>query len=349
MKAILLAAGIGSRLRPLTHILPKCLLPINGRPLLEYWLSLLIGSGNIPILVNLHHLSHLMKKWIENSAFNDHVYTVYEETLLGTGGTLLKNMDFADNSPVILIHADNLCSVDIKHFIEAHQNRPHGTEITMMTFKTSSPETCGIVDVDEDGIVRAFYEKVKDPPGDMANAAVYIIEPSVIDFLKGLGREFIDFSTDVIPYFVERHKIFTYYNASYHRDIGNKESYLKAQIEYPINTDIMDEKNAWLMLCRDYDISEKMALTISSAFNVEALGIEEFERYAKTQSHLRKFFPIFCPFSDENIDRIKSTIKKNRIKEDNVLIIFSEVPQNFSSYRLHRDSGLKSIGICYHL
>ena len=111
-----------------------------------------------------------------------------------------------------------------------HANRPSGCEMTMMTFSTSTPESCGIVELDEYGVVKAFHEKVKNPPGNLANGAVYILEPSIIGFLEGLGKRIIDFSTEVLPRYIGR--IFTFHNDIYHRDIGTIESYNAALKEF---------------------------------------------------------------------------------------------------------------------
>jgi mannose-1-phosphate guanylyltransferase len=100
----------------------------------------------------------------------------------------------------------------------------------MMTFSTPDPGSCGIVALDEQGIVRSFHEKVSDPPGNLANGAVYILEPSVFEFLESLGKEVIDFSTEVLPHYMGR--IFTFHNNVYHRDIGTMESYEAANREY---------------------------------------------------------------------------------------------------------------------
>jgi mannose-1-phosphate guanylyltransferase len=269
MKAILLTAGFGSRLRPLTDVLPKCLLPINGRPLLEYWFSMLINAGVTSILMNLHYLPQIMKEWVELTEYAPHVKMVYEETLLGTGGTLLQNRDFMDDEPVMLIHADNLCFIDMKAYIDAHKNRPQGTEITMMTFDTPTPETCGIVDVDHLGIVRAFHEKVAHPPGNHANAAVYIVEPSVMDFLASLNKSFIDFSTEVLPAYMG--KIYTFHNANYHRDIGNPESYLAAQTEFPQILAGFDGNNSWAAWCeKKIDVlGESFLAALASTYNAD--------------------------------------------------------------------------------
>jgi mannose-1-phosphate guanylyltransferase len=100
----------------------------------------------------------------------------------------------------------------------------------MMTFKTPTPHTCGIVETDEHGCVRAFHEKVANPPGDIANGAVYIVAPTLLNYLESLNKVFIDFSTDVLPNFLGR--VNTFHNNVYHRDIGTIESYALACQEF---------------------------------------------------------------------------------------------------------------------
>ena len=231
MRALLLAAGLGIRLRPITNTIPKCLVEINGRPLLDYWIELLSGGGIVEILINLHHLPNAVRSYIESCPYPVKITTVYEESLLGTGGTLLKNRDFFQNEASMLVHADNLSAFDLRAFIRRHEKKGQGIELTMMTFNTPEPQACGIVEVDERGVVRAFHEKVKNPPGNLANGAVYIVSPPVIDFLAGLGKETIDFSTEVLPHFMGR--INTFHNRIYHRDIGTVEGLLAAQVDFP--------------------------------------------------------------------------------------------------------------------
>ena len=231
MKALLLAAGRGTRLQPLTDTIPKCLVPIHGKPLLEYWLDMLSRAGVGPLLVNLHYMADRVREYLVSSRYRDQVQTVYEDQLLGTAGTLLKNRAFFGKEPLMLVHADNLSRFDVLAFIERHRNRPPGCEITLMTFETDAPQTCGILELDAQGVVVAFHEKVPHPPGNLANGAVYILEPSLFDFLLGLGKDTIDFSTEVLPHFMG--KMFTFHNHEYHRDIGNLESYRAALQEYP--------------------------------------------------------------------------------------------------------------------
>ena len=99
----------------------------------------------------------------------------------------------------------------------------------MMTFDTDVPETCGIVVLDKQGVVLEMHEKVAHPPGRRANAAVYILEPAVVDFIESLGKPIVDLSTEVLPFFMGR--IAAFHNARYHRDIGSLESLRKAEAE----------------------------------------------------------------------------------------------------------------------
>ena len=229
MRAILLAAGLGTRLRPITDTIPKCLVPINGKPLIDYWLEQLTKAGIEKFLINTHYLYEQVESHIEQSKFADVVDLVYEEELLLTGGTVIANKDIISDEQFMLVHADNLSICDYEDFISAHKNRPANTEITMMTYTTDDPKSCGVVKIDTSGIIQEFHEKVQNPPSTTANGAVYIVEASVVSYMERLKTVKVDFSVDVLPYYMGR--IFTYYNDLYHRDIGNIRSYELAQIE----------------------------------------------------------------------------------------------------------------------
>lgn len=233
MRALLLAAGLGTRLRPLTDTLPKCLVPIHGRPLLDYWLEALIKQGIEKVLINTHYLEPVVRQYLVESAWLPYVELAHEETLIGTGGTVLKNQNFFRGEAFFMAHADNLTIFDLAKFLEQHAVRPKGSEITMMIFKSSSPQSCGVVELDDQRVVQAFHEKVKNPPGNLANAAVYILEPSVVTWMQTLGKPQLDLSTEVIPHYLG--KIFTYENTTYHRDIGTINSWTEANQDFPQN------------------------------------------------------------------------------------------------------------------
>jgi len=229
MRAILLAAGYGTRLRPLTNKIPKCYLPINGKPLIEYWLEQLTDAGIERFLVNVHHHDEYVYDYFKTSSYSSRVDLVYEKELLMTGGTVLQNAEYFNNEAFMLVHADNLSICNFREFIDKHKTKGSDTEITMMTFKTDTPESCGIVELDSNGIVQKYVEKSKNPSSNLANSAVYIMEPSVINMMSAFKKKKIDISQDVIPNYMG--KIGTYHNDLYHRDIGTISSYSKSQVE----------------------------------------------------------------------------------------------------------------------
>jgi mannose-1-phosphate guanylyltransferase len=229
LRALLLAAGLGTRLRPITDTIPKCLVPIHGRPLLDHWLSLLFGGGVELALINTHYLPERVRDFVAASPWREQIVLAHEDLLLGTGGTILRNRTFFADKPFMVIHADNLSLFDVSAFIAHHAKRPAGTSITMMTFDTDVPESCGIVELDQRGVVHRMHEKVTHPPGRRANAAVYIFEPTVVAFIASLGQTVVDLSMEVLPHFMGQ--ISAFHNDRYHRDIGSLASLRKAEAE----------------------------------------------------------------------------------------------------------------------
>lgn len=232
MRALLLAAGFGTRLRPLTDSVPKCLVEIHGRPLLGYWLDLLLPAGVQRVLINTHYLPDAVRRFVDQSPWRDRIDLVHEEVLLGTGGTILKNRSYFGDESFMVVHADNLSRFDVAAFIDRHARRTQGIELTMMTFETDDPRSCGIVEENSSGIVGAFHEKVANPPGTRANGAVYILAPSVVEHMASLNKEFVDLSTEVLPHFLGH--IQTFFNKDYHRDIGNLTSLALARETYRV-------------------------------------------------------------------------------------------------------------------
>jgi mannose-1-phosphate guanylyltransferase len=226
MKAILLAAGFGTRLRPLTDKVPKCLVPIKGKPLLEIWLDRLSAAGVDSFLINTHYLHEQVKEFIKKSSYNDKVTLFYEPKLLGTAGTLNANLDFFKGQDGMLIHSDNYCLADIPEFINAHQNRPKPCVMTMMTFKTENPTQCGIMQLDENNIVTGMQEKVSNPDGNLANGAVYILSGDFQNYMRSELSSTTDLSNEVLPTLM--HKIYSYQTDKTFIDIGTPETYQKA-------------------------------------------------------------------------------------------------------------------------
>ena len=226
MKAILLAAGFGKRLRPITETIPKCLVTIKGVPLLEIWLEKLTKVGVTEIYINTHYLHEKVENFILNSRFKDIVTLGYEKKLRGTAGTLLDNIDFFENEDGFLIHADNLCDENILNFIKCHKKRPEYCEITMLVFETEEPQNCGIVSINKDNVVDNFYEKVKNPPGNLANGAIYLLSKKFLANYKQNFKIASDFSNEVLPKMLN--KIFVYKSRCRFLDIGTNKNYTLA-------------------------------------------------------------------------------------------------------------------------
>ena len=233
-QALLLAAGEGTRLRPLTLNTPKCLVPVLGRPLLGYWLELL-SRGPSPghVWVNTSYLASQVRDFLKVSQPTYpqlSIRSTFESQLLGTAGTLVNLLpQLQPQQDLLLVHADNLSWFSLEAFLNAHHRRPASTEMTMMTFETDAPQTCGIVELNELDVVQAFYEKVAHPPSNLANGAVYLISPAGLARIQSMGPMF-EFSTQVIPEFIG--KIYCWQNTTYHRDIGNPQAYEAAQSEF---------------------------------------------------------------------------------------------------------------------
>lgn len=221
-----MAAGYGTRLRPLTNTIPKCLVPIKGKPLLEIWLERLTEAGIGSLLINTHYLADKVNAFIAESPYRDRVTLVREPVLLGTAGTLMANLDFFQGEDGLLIHADNYCLADFRSFVAAHKQRPPECLLTLMTFRTDTPSTCGIVELDSQNIVVGFHEKVADPPGNLASGAICILSKELLQWMEDKKGQFHDFSSEILPLFLK--KIYSYETENVFIDIGSREAYQKA-------------------------------------------------------------------------------------------------------------------------
>ena len=229
IRSLLLSAGLGTRLRPLTFKIPKCLVEINNKPIMGYWFDNLENINVDTVLVNTHFLRSKVDKFIKNESNRRFkLITTYEKNLLGTAGTLISNKEIFVNSTCILIHSDNFTTFNLKYLLDAHYKRPENCLITMLTFKTKTPETCGIVEVDSLGVVQSFSEKSSNPPGNLANGAVYVFEDDLLNLLIKNHPNAFDFSIDIIPNLIG--KIFTYQTNEPFIDIGTKSTLDEARI-----------------------------------------------------------------------------------------------------------------------
>jgi mannose-1-phosphate guanylyltransferase len=228
VKALLLSAGFGTRLKPITDKIPKCLVPIAGKPLLDYWLENLSMSGINDILVNTHYKHNQVNDFIKNSKYSNIVKTVYEKDLLGTAGTILKNIDFFENDDGIIIHADNICEDSIFNIIKCFKNRSAKSVLTMLSFRTMNPKACGIIEVNSNGIVVSYEEKPMLARTNLANGAVFIVSDKFQREIRKLKINGNDFCKNILPQFVNRMNV--YETSKFFVDIGTLENYTRADL-----------------------------------------------------------------------------------------------------------------------
>lgn len=225
MKAVLLAAGLGTRLRPLTDTTPKCLVKIGERTLLDIWLDALAAVEVEEVLVNTHHLADQVAAHVAGRGSDPPVRLLHEKTLRGSAGTLRAARDLLAPDPWFLaVNADNLTDYDLRDLVEAHAG--FGGSATITAFHAPRPSECGILEVDESGCLVGFEEKPAEPRAFLANAGLYAFGKDVLDLIE--GPEPRDIGTHLLPRLVGRAQVVSIGEA-YLRDIGTPEALAEAQ------------------------------------------------------------------------------------------------------------------------
>jgi mannose-1-phosphate guanylyltransferase len=229
MKAFLLAAGVGSRLRPITDTIPKCMVPIEGQPLLDIWLDAFSEAGIDEVVVNLHHLPDVVRRHLAARIGPPSVRAVFEPELLGSAGTLAANRAWVDGEEAFLVcNADNLTDFDLRSLVKAHQE--HGSVATLAVFHSDRPWAGGVVEIDALGRVVGFAEKPTNPASDLTNAGMYAFHPSVLDEIDGAPPK--DIGLDLLPRLVGRARAVLV--EGYFRDIGTADAYQRARKEWRV-------------------------------------------------------------------------------------------------------------------
>lgn len=228
MKGMILAAGMGTRLRPLTNNLPKIMLPIDGRPLIDYVIRLFTENGIDEVAINLYHRPDVVVEHLgDGRRFGVRVTYSFEEKPLGTAGGLGKLRHFFTET-FVAINGDMLSSMDISAQVKFHRARK--ATATIALFEVADPTARGVVELDGHQRIRRFVEK---PPADqvfsnLVNAGVYVIEPEVLDSIP--DDTFADLGTDIFPLLLREGKVlFGYPSREYLLDIGTLASYKQAE------------------------------------------------------------------------------------------------------------------------
>jgi mannose-1-phosphate guanylyltransferase len=199
MKAFLLAAGKGTRLQPLTFHTPKCLVPIFGKPLIEYWFDIFELYGINEVLINTSHLASNVRDYLTNNSRGIKIKLTYEESLLGSGGTIKKNWDFIEGRESFFIfYSDNLTNINLSKMMHFHDSK--NSDFTLALFKVPNPHECGIVGMDEQSKILSFIEKPKNPVSNLAFAGIILSSPKLMDYFP--DRNIFDLGHDVLPHVV---------------------------------------------------------------------------------------------------------------------------------------------------
>lgn len=228
MKALILAAGEGTRLRPLTLTCPKPMLPVGGAPLLAHLFRWLRGHGIEDVAINLHYLPEVITSYVgDGSRFGLEVTYSWEDPILGSAGAA-KKLEGYLGSPFLVVYGDMLLDVKLEPLVELH--RRGGAALTMGLMETDDPFSKGIVQLDPEGRVLRFVEKPRpgEIEGKLASAGIYVAEASILRHVP-VGSHY-DFGHDLVPRLLrEGAPVFARLLEGYLLDIGTPETYQQAQ------------------------------------------------------------------------------------------------------------------------
>jgi mannose-1-phosphate guanylyltransferase len=234
MKAVLLAAGLGTRLAPLTDSTPKILASIGGRPLLEHQLAYLEQGGVTEVAVNVHHHAQEVIRFLESSKTALGVRVSHEPRLLGTAGALLPMRDFL-TEPFLVLYGDVVTDADLADFMERHLSL--GGVATLTYYRSTETEGKGLVSLDGDGRVTSFAEKPETSESSCVSAGLYALSPEALAFVR---PDRPDFGHDVWPAMLaEGATVHGYELHGYLRDVGSAEALEAA------NRDLVAGAIAW--------------------------------------------------------------------------------------------------------
>jgi NDP-sugar pyrophosphorylase family protein len=214
MKAVLLGAGYGTRLAPLTETCPKILVPVVGEPLLGHQIRYLARQGVSELAVNVHYLGQQVRDYLRTTSWPLQVRLFPEEELLGTAGALLPMRSFL-TEPFVLLYGDVVTNMDLCDLL-----RDLRDVATLSYYVSVDTEYKGVLELDDTGRVVAFVEKPATTEAACAiNAGVYALDPAILDLIPERG----DFGVDVWPTLLRTGRLHGHHTDAYVADIGSIE------------------------------------------------------------------------------------------------------------------------------
>lgn len=229
LKAMIMAAGVGSRLDPLTQEVPKPLVPVCNRPVIDILLQKLSKIGVRDVVANTYYLAEQIIKYCQNNKYGISFDYIKEETLSGTAGGLKKCQYFFNKGEdFIVLSADGLSDADLKAGVEVHKKSGAIATIGIKQIPMKEVSHYGVVVTDKDGYITEFQEKpaVKDAKSNFINTGIYIFNYEIFNFIP--ENTFYDFAKNVFPNLLKSHKINTFEIKDYWTDIGTLEQYMQS-------------------------------------------------------------------------------------------------------------------------
>lgn len=222
---MILAAGVGSRLDPLTRNVPKPMVPILNRPVIEHIVDKLKKHGFTEIMVNLHYLGDVIKAHLgDGKKFGVQIKYAQEDRLWGDAGSVKRAEEFLRDGTFLVVGGDDISDIDLSRLLKYHKDKKALSTIALSL--VDDPSEYGIVLMNEKGRITRFLEKPKGEVifSNTANTGVYLFEPEVFDVIpRGVS---FGFGHNVFPQLLEQKKpLFGYLTSSYWRDVGNLQVY----------------------------------------------------------------------------------------------------------------------------
>ena len=231
MRAMIMAAGLGTRLKPLTGFIPKPMVPIANRPALYHILRLLARHGITEVVVNLHHLPDTVTSYFGDGAWlGVDLHYAFEERLLGTAGGVKNNQGFLGDDTFLVLSGDALTDVDLTALVSAH--RAHGSIATLAVAEVDDPSQYGVVVVDQEERITGFQEKPRpeEARSKLCNCGMYVFEPEIFERVP--AAESYDFGTMVLPELLRDGLAFhTHTAAGYWNDVGSLPEYRRGSFD----------------------------------------------------------------------------------------------------------------------
>ncbi len=231
MKAVVMAGGEGSRLRPLTSRAPKPLAPIVNKPVMEHIVDLLRHHGITEIVATLHYLADEVESYFgDGSAFGVAMSYVVEDTPLGTAGAVRLAADILSDETFVVISGDALTDLDLRALLDDHKRSGASATITLQ--RVTNPLEFGVVITDENRRITRFLEKPSwgEIFSDTINTGIYVLEPEMLAYMER-GRSY-DFSRDIFPRMLHEGKLLSGFIADdYWTDIGNLQQFQQANYD----------------------------------------------------------------------------------------------------------------------